>query len=47
MCHICKIVRRKAKGESWNKQMCTDCYRITDHYSWSNRWDITSYLHDN
>ena len=46
MCHICKTVRRKAKGESWEKLMCKDCYRITDHFSWDARWQLSEYLHD-
>ncbi len=44
MCHICKVTRRKAKGESWNKLMCKDCYRITDHYTHDARWQIADYL---
>lgn len=44
MCHICKTVRRKAKGESWDKMMCKDCWRLTDHYSWDSRWQLTDYL---
>jgi len=44
MCYICKTVRRKKKGESWDKQMCKNCYRLTDHYSWDNRWQLTQYV---
>lgn len=44
MCQFCKTVRRKAKGESWDKMMCKDCYRLTEHYSWDNRWGISSYI---
>ena len=44
MCHLCKTVRRKAKGDSWDKQMCKGCYRLTSHYSWENRWELASYV---
>ncbi len=44
MCKICKTVRRKAKGESWNKLMCKVCYRITDHYTHDSRWQIAEYV---
>lgn len=44
MCHICKSVCRKAKGESWHKMMCKECYRITDHWTWDARWQITDYV---
>ena len=47
MCHICKTVRRKAKGESWDKMMCKNCYRLTDHYSHDARWQIASYVNLN
>ena len=44
MCQFCKTVRRKAKGENWDKMMCKDCYRLTGHYMWENRWDISDYI---
>ncbi len=44
-CKFCKTVRRKAKGESWLKMMCKDCYRITDHFSWDARREIESYAY--
>jgi hypothetical protein len=40
MCRICKNVRRKAKSESWIDRMCHDCYVITDHFTWKQRWDF-------
>ena len=43
MCKICSTVRRKAKGDSWDKQLCHDCYILTDHFTWKHRWDIHSY----
>ena len=43
-CYLCKTVRRKVKGESWEKQMCKSCYRLTDHYSWDNRWELAEYI---
>ena len=43
MCKICSTVRRKAKGDSWDKQICYDCYIMTDHFTWKYRWDIYSY----
>lgn len=45
MCKFCKTVRRKAKGESWLKMMCKDCYRITDHFSWDARRDLERYAY--
>lgn len=44
MCHLCKTTTRKAKGESWTKLMCRDCYRITDHYTHDARWQIADYV---
>lgn len=44
MCHICKTVKRKAKGESWGKLMCKECYRLTDHYTHDARWQIADYV---
>lgn len=44
MCRYCNKVRRKAKGDSWDKMMCSDCWRVTGHYSWSARWDLAGYV---
>ena len=44
MCHLCKTVRRKAKGESWDKMMCKGCYRLTEHYTWDTKWDLARYV---
>lgn len=43
-CKFCKTVRRKAKGENWTKIMCRDCYRVTDHFTWDTKWNLTTYV---
>ena len=27
--------------------MCKSCYRLTDHYSWDNRWELAEYVRSN
>ena len=41
-CAVCSRVHRKAKGESWFKLMCNECYTIIDFFTWGNRWHIES-----
>ena len=46
MCKICSTVRRKPKGDSWDKQLCHNCYILTEHFTWKHRWDIHSYTNN-
>ena len=40
LCGVCEGVQRKARGESWDRKMCKDCYRLLDFFTWSNKWNL-------